>query len=337
MIAISEWSAGLPGAWFYIAAPSLLFLALYYALLIGVAAGLFQRERVRVWASAVLGITSVFWLVQLLSDRSTTRLTILPLNGGDAVYFEPPGRKNRLLVDCGNEAAADFVVRPFLASRGVNRLPGLLLTHGDLKHFGGVPVLEHAFRVQEILTGPTDFRSAAYRRILRQWQDTGRPMKSIQRGERMGPWRVLHPDNGDRFAQADDAAVVLLSSIRGIRVLLMSDLGKPGQNVLMNRHPDLRADIVVAGLPTQSEPLAEGFLTAVQPRMIVIADAEYPATERASSRLRDRLTARDIPVIYTRESGSVTIEWRGADCELRTISGGFFRLTDWSGSAPEER
>jgi beta-lactamase superfamily II metal-dependent hydrolase len=162
-------------------------------------------------------------------------------------------------------------------------------------------------------------------------------MKSIQRGERIGPWRVLHPDNGDRFAQADDAAVVLLSSIRGIRVLLMSDLGKPGQNVLINRHPDLRADIVVAGLPTQSEPLAEGFLTAVQPRMIVIADAEYPATERASSRLRDRLAARDIPVIYTRESGSVTIEWRGADCELRTISGGFFRLTDWSGSAPEER
>ena len=43
----------------------------------------------------------------------------------------------------------------------------------------------------------------------------------------------------------------ILSSgvIGGQRILLLSDLGRPGQDALLQRTPDLRADIVITGLP----------------------------------------------------------------------------------------
>ena len=114
---------------------------------------------------------------------------------------------------------------------------------------------------------------------------------------------------------------MLASVIGGQRVLLLSDLGRRGQDALLERMPGLRADIVVTGLPVQLEALANGLLDSIQPRLIIVADSEFPAAERAKPKLQERLGRRGVPVIYTRKSGAATIEWRGHDWEFRTMSG----------------
>jgi beta-lactamase superfamily II metal-dependent hydrolase len=131
----------------------------------------------------------------------------------------------------------------------------------------------------------------------------------------------LHPDDSDRFTQGDDNTVVLRGEIEGVRVLLLSDLGKRGQNAVINRSPDLRAEIVISGLPNQSEPLAEALLDALQPQLIVITDSEYPASQRASLRLRERLAARNVPVLYTRETGAITLVLAKGRWKARPMSG----------------
>jgi len=352
MVSASEWAAGLPGAWCHLATPSWLGFLCYYSLLLALAlqwltalatrnsaernlqilsgekqAVPFQRERsklnrpaARVGVAAVLMALVLLWLGQRARDHFVSRLTVIPLGGGDAIYFKAPGEP-QLLVDCGNESAVEFATKPFLAAQGVNRLPKLILTHGDLKHVGGVPILDHAFTLREISASPIQFRSPAYRRLQQQWRESQRPFREIQRGDQFGPWNVLHPDADDRFTQADDFAIVLLGSIRGTRVLLLSDLGKPGQNALMNRYPDLRADIVITGLPVQSEPVADALLDALKPRLLIVTDAEYPASERTSASVRERLARRTIPVLYTRETRAVTIEWRGPEWSVCASNG----------------
>ena len=78
---------------------------------------------------------------------------------------------------------------------------------------------------------------------------------------------------------------------------------------------------MVTGLPVQHEAISDALLDAIQPRMIIVADSEFPAAERASTKLRERLARRKVPVIYTRSEGATTIEWRKQDWELRTRSG----------------
>jgi beta-lactamase superfamily II metal-dependent hydrolase len=143
----------------------------------------------------------------------------------------------------------------------------------------------------------------------------------IQRGDQAGGWRILHPGAGDDFAHADDASLVLLGNFYKVRVLLLSDLGRSGQSALLAHTNDLHADIVIAGLPDEGEPLCDALLDAVQPKVIVVADSEFPATRRASRTLHERLDQGKIPVIYTRTSGAVKIVTRPNSWELRTVDG----------------
>jgi beta-lactamase superfamily II metal-dependent hydrolase len=94
-----------------------------------------------------------------------------------------------------------------------------------------------------------------------------------------------------------------------------------GQEALLARTSDLHADIVIAGLPSTGEPLCDPLLDAIQPRVLIVTDLEFPVNERASARLRERLQKRNIPTIYTRFSGAVTLEFGRARWELRTMSG----------------
>jgi beta-lactamase superfamily II metal-dependent hydrolase len=82
----------------------------------------------------------------------------------------------------------------------------------------------------------------------------------------------------------------------------------------------LRADIVVSGIPQSTEPLADALIDLIQPRLIVITDAEYPATARASKKLRQRLARRNIPVLYTRETGAVTVRFQSHGWQIKTMN-----------------
>ena len=94
----------------------------------------------------------------------------------------------------------------------------------------------------------------------------------------------------------------------------------------MQREADLRADIVVSGLPEQSEPLSDVLLERIQPKVVIVADSEFPATKRAGVPLRERLERRAAKVLYARFSGAVTLMVGKSGWELRGMDG--TRLTE---------
>ena len=321
MVHLSDWAAQAPGGCFHIAAPSPVGFALYYALLASLLAGWLFRPTLRLWAGGGLAILAMLCLVEWQAGRASARLTMVPLNGGEAVYFKPARSSQDLLIDCGNESSAGFVLKPFLRAQGVNRLARLLLTHGDINSIGGTRLIAERFPPRKILFSQVSFRSGTYREAVEHFSKTPGLTQTIRRGDNLGSWAALHPDESDRFLQADDNTIVLRGDIEGVRVMLLSDLGKPGQNALMNRWPELRADIVVSGLPNQTEPLADALLDSLQPQLIVITDSEYPASERAAPKLRERLAARNVPVLYTRETGAITLTFAKGRWTARPMSG----------------
>lgn len=321
MVRVSQWSAALPGGCFHIRGPSALTFVLYYATVISLTAGWLAKPRLRFWRAGALALVGLAWLVQWQGERRAATLAVLPLSGGHAIYGRDPGRRGEWLVDCGSPSAAEFSLKPFLRWQGINRLERLLLTHGDTRQVGGTEVVTQVFRPRQIFTSPLRFRSPAYRKLVENPARNPDQWRTVQAGDPFAGWTVLHPEAADRVAQADDGAVVLLGDLRGTRVLLLSDLGRAGQETLRARHPDLAADIVVAGLPAAGEPLAGGLLEAIHPALIVIADSEYPALRRASPKLRERLAQARIPIVFTRDAGAVQFTFRPGRWELQTMSG----------------
>jgi competence protein ComEC len=334
MVKLSDWATLLPGAYWYVRGPSGLDMAAYYLVLIGGLSGWFLAANQRPWrlagAAGLVGLYAWQWQ----AARPPASLTVIPVNGGMAAYFHDPAKRGAWLMDCGATNSVEFITKPFLRAQGVNRLPALILTHGDLRHIGGAGLIAELFRPHQILISPVRFRSPAYRQLTQQFELTPEWLQKISRGAPLGSWTVRHPSDSDRFGRADDGALVISGSFHGARVLLLSDLGRAGQNALLERTPDLRADIVVTGLPTQEEPLSEALLDAIQPRLIVVADSEFPASERASAKLRERLAQRNTPVIFTRSAGAATIEFRRSGWEVRTMNGVRFKSGD-PGSRPD--
>ena len=333
MVKLSDWATLLPGAYWYVRAPSGLDMVIYYLILAGVLSGWLLAAERRVWVLAGAAGLFGFYLIQWQVARPPASLTVIPVNGGMATCFHDPVQRGTWLMDCGATNPVQFITKPFLRAQGVNRLPALILTHGDLRHIGGAGLVADMFRARQILISPVRFRSPTYRQLTQQFERTPQRLRKISRGDALGPWTVCHPANGDRFGRADDGAVVLSGSLHGARVLLLSDLGRAGQDALLQRTPDLRADIVVTGLPSQEEPLSEALLDAIQPRLLVVADSEFPASERASAKLRERLARRSTPVIYTRSAGAVTIEFRRSGWQVRAMNGARFK-SGGAGSKP---
>ena len=319
MIKVSRWSTELPGAFFYVPAPSAMTFVFYYGLLIGTMSGWLWKPEQRRRTCAALLLVTTFYGWQYVGSRHEISLTILPLNGGHAAHLDAPGRANDWLIDCGNTNSVEFITRPYLRGQGVNNIPRLVLTHGDLRHVGGIYKLDEEFQIGEVFASSFRFRSVAYRRIFADMQREPNRLRTLNRDYIAGPWRVLHPTATDDATQADDGALVLAGDFNGTRVLLLSDLGRAGQNQLLDRTPDLRADIVITGIPAQTEPLCDALLDAIQPRLIIVADPEIPATERASELLRERLELRHIPILYTRTVGALSISLHSDGCTIQSM------------------
>jgi competence protein ComEC len=250
-----------------------------------------------------------------------TKLFILPLNGGHAIYFDAPGAKNDLLIDCGNERALQSLTKPFLRAQGVNHLPNFLLSHGAVQQMGGAESLGELFKPKRVWASPVSARSPAYRQAIAHFERVPGLLRTISRGDAIGPWKVLHPEAGERFSRGEDSSVVLEGVFYGTKVVLLSDLGRPGQAALLERNPGLRADIVIAGIPTTGEPVSDALLDAVQPRLIIVTDSQFPVANRASAKLCGRLERRGVPVVYTRMAGALTIGLGKKGWELRDVNG----------------
>jgi competence protein ComEC len=325
MIRGSELATQLPGAFWYVRSFTLPEMLLYYGVLVGCLSGWLLARSHRKWTLPGLGLTAVVYGIALFVPSKTTTLTAIPLNGGNALFCDVPGRSHDLLIDGGQTNAVAFVTKPFLHAQGINSLPQLLLTHGDLRQMGGAEDLLRDFHVRQVLASGVRQLSPTYRHVLASLAEMPGRLRTVQLGDCIGPWLVLHPRATDRFRQADDNAVVLRAELCDARILLLSDLGRPGQEALMERHTDLRADIVIAGLPTQGEPLCDGLMARIKPRLVVVMDSEFPAAERATPRLRKRLAAHGTTVLYLRETGAVQIQFRRGGWMLRTMQGTVLR------------
>jgi competence protein ComEC len=318
------WFSGFAAQWpagnCNVAAPSVTACLYYYVVLLLTATGWIFRARYK-WAiaSALLAV-GLIGLGEWVASLRNARLDILPANGVPVILAGSPGWNHRLLLDCGGEDSARELVKPFLCAQGVNRLAGFCLAVGRLEYFGGARVILTNFPCAEIDTGTAQERSTAFRGLISELRQN-RAWRAVKDGDSVAGWAVLHPGPSDQFTQADDNAVALRGNLNGHSILLLPSLGRDGQEALMRRHPELRAEIIIAGLPARDEPLCPPFLELVRPQIIVIADAKFPATRRAPEKLRARLARCGARVVYGRDNGALTLEFSPSDWSIKTADG----------------
>jgi competence protein ComEC len=265
--------------------------------------------------------------------KSLACVTVLDVGAGAAIHLRTNG--SNWLFDCGSQRSYERVVREYLHWAGVNRLIGLMLTHGDSLHIGGAPELLGDFPVVQVMDNPAPDRSLVHRQLQRMMlKERGRKSSNLWAGAdfHLSPEvaaQVLFPPRGFAGATADDQAIVtrlFIPKACGTFVLFMSDSGTETERALLGQGVDLHSDILVKGQHHSGNSGSAAFLDAVRPRLIIATSQNFPEYERISDEWAEQVRARGIKLFRQDETGAVELKFSEKEWSARAyLTGEIFR------------
>ncbi len=268
-----------------------------------------------------------FYLPDISAPRAAVAITILDEGTGGAAHIRANGYD--WLIDCGPDRTYERTLKAYLHERGINRLEGLLLTHGDAQHIGGAPAILEDCSPREIYDNPLSVRSVLHRQLRGRFAPNHLARGDalvLGRGVRA---RILYPPADLRVRSADDAPLIVQLTINDTAsILFESDAGAEAESALLGSEENLASDILVKGQHHEGGSGTDEFLEAVDPKLIIATSRESPVVEKIPEQWANELQMRGIRLFRQDQTGAVEIEFRDDQWQARSyLTGEIFRST----------
>jgi len=243
------------------------------------------------------------WILPL-SD--SYRMTVLDVGQGQCILLQSEGKT--FMVDCGGNTdsyAADQAAE-FLLSQGISRLDGIILTHYDADHAGGV---------QNLLS-----RIPADALYIPDISDGGNIKIALMALPL--PVHVLSSDIKITFGNAEmtifasettnagnESGLSILFRRESCDILITGDKGQLGEMLLLHHAKLSQVDVLVAGHHGSAASTSEELLAKTLPKTVMISAGRNNPYGHPSPALLSRLEAWGCTVYRTDLMG--TIIYRG--------------------------
>lgn len=265
---------------------------------------LMKRKRPFVLACCIfLALCASLTASWLEPRQGSWRMTVLDVGQGQCILLQSGGRT--YMVDCGgsdDEAAADLAAATLL-SQGIRHLDGLILTHYDRDHVGGVSYLLSRICADKI--------------YLPYLEDTKNdvPELSNLEGERVREniqllWRgasltIFAPIEGKTD---NETSLCVLFQGENCDILITGDRKMTGEVELLLNEPLPDLEILVAGHHGADTSTSEFLLRATQPETVVISVDKDNRYGHPSETLLRRLQEHGCLVRRTDLEGTVILK-----------------------------
>ena len=278
-----------------------IWLAFVYVLL---AVFLFSRNRRpgTLLCCGVIGLClalAASWLEPMTDE---CRMTMLDVGQGQCILLQSEGKT--YLVDCGgsyDEDAADLAAET-LISRGVFRLDGVILTHYDRDHSGGLPYLLTRMEVDALFLPEAEDENGV-----------GEALDELTDGTVVSVSENLVLNYGDTeltiFGPAltnssNESSLSVLFQAGNCDILITGDRSDFGERMLLRQMELPRLEILVAGHHGSKSSTSIELLEATHPAIVAISVGEnsygHPAEE-----LLERLAEYGCLVYRTDYDGNI--------------------------------
>jgi competence protein ComEC len=288
-------------------------LALLVALCVAIGAAM-PWLLARRWPSLVVaGLLAVVMTVPLPTPGWPPAGWVLvgcSVGQGDGLVLRA-GDHSAVVVDAGPDPR---LMDRCLRRLGVHTVPIVVLTHFHADHVDGLAGVLHGRKVGQIVVSSLADPAAGVRLVRRLAARAHISERVVTVGESttIGPlhWQVLAPLR-DQFPDSDsppnDASIVMLVVVRGIRILMMADEERPSQALLRETYGTVHADVLKVAHHGSSKQDA-GLVDGTGARVAVISvgidnDYGHPASstlgllERAGMGVRRTDRDGDVAVV----------------------------------------
>src|SRR5690625_1288089 len=242
------------------------------------------------------------------------RVTKLDIGQGDAIVIELPYRKGVFMMDIGSSfyftdmkpssKVYKQVIKPYLYHRGIDSVDGIFLSHDHLDHTGSLEFMLNEFRVGELFISPYHPIEGDLLNALETNQTKItiiNPTEKITRNQLL--FQILHPEK-DQFDENDNSLIVY-TKICGKSWLFNRDASTHNELALLQKFPNLKADILKVGHHGSDTSTDELFLNEVNPKYALISAGLNNSYGHPTLNVIERLQKHDIDIFRTDLDGAI--------------------------------
>ena len=205
------------------------------------------------------------------------RVTVFDVGEGQSILLQTNGK--HYLVDCGgssDDKAADVAAETLL-SQGVFTLDGLILTHYDADHVGGVQGLLSRVDVKALYLPDIPDDGDTKEKLVHTY---GNQVSLIQENTSLDTVTLI-PARADAEDE-NESSLCVLFQVKNCDILITGDRGKIGEKALLQDFALPKLELLVAGHHGSGNSTTFELLSATMPDTVVISNGGrygHPAPE----------------------------------------------------------
>lgn len=256
--------------------------------------------------------------------EETEEMTLLAINVRKADALLLRSGSSVYLIDTGTKKSFDALYA-VLREEGITRLTGVVITHTDMDHAGGLAQLvDSGIEIENV------YASAYYNKknetkhpAVKALKGTGMEVVFLSSGDSLpldgGCLSVLGPLEKDDEKENNNS-LVLLAEGGGGSILLAGDMEFPEEDSLLKAGLIPHADVLKVGNHGEDDATSNALINAVRPSVAVISTNSDDEPDTPSRRVLKLLKSWDIQIYVTQDTASgvlITLKGGQVSAEMK--------------------
>lgn len=214
--------------------------------------------------------------------------------------------EHAMLIDAGDESKGT-AIQNYLQKRNIEKLDYLVLTHPDVDHIGGAPVIITKFEIDNVFVSNYEKDTRTYQKLIQALDYKRMKYTTPDSGSRylLGSAVITVLAPVKEYDNPNDSSIVLMIQNGDNKFLFTGDAGEEAENDILDTGMDISADVYHAGHHGSKTSSSRELIGAVSPDYAVISCAEGNYYGLPDSETLNSFRAWGVKVFRTDEQGSI--------------------------------
>ncbi|MBR3349944.1 MAG: hypothetical protein IKG55_07710, partial [Solobacterium sp.] len=248
---------------------------------------IFGFYRSKHFAKIAFASLCVFFICGLFHPFA--EISFINVGQGDCILIKGPFLSDNVLVDTGKPSQYANVCAA-LHARGIHHLHTFFVTHMDSDHCGSMDQIAKDFKVDRLITE--------------------------HEGTTVSSYLVFHDLNSLKTDDENQSSLVLCFAMNGLRFVLCGDADQISEEGIAHKFGNLDCDVLKLSHHGSKTGSCDLFLDTLKPQLGIISSGAYSIYHHPSPETLQRLLARHIPYLDTKDHGDISIVMIGPLCLL---------------------
>lgn len=332
---------GLPGAMQTVGQPEIWMMIGYYVILVAALWVLHWRnlreskgafkEGGRTGRGAAFGayrtlplavVLGALLILVLYRPNLGIHVCFLDVGQGDGIYIQAENGDS-FFIDGGStdeKQVGEYRILPFLKCRGVRKVDGWFVSHGDSDHISGLKeAWEGGYPIGRLFLNRWIPRDEAWEELCRLAGQYGTEVIYLTEGDAVGSggltFTCLYPWQEE--ADRNDASMVLHMDSPNLTAIFGGDISTGAEKRLAEHYRQGQVDLYKASHHGSDGSNSDALLSVLKPGVTVVSCARKNSYGHPGEEAIERIEAQSSRIFYTMEGGQITVRGHGKGVWVR--------------------